>query len=341
MPRPIQASIPGAFAASRARRQGLGGRESQCLWPRHYACVRSAARCRRFRAARLARSRTGAYAGLARSVFAVAGVSISHGRNTPGAGRPAGAEGLHRNTNRIQEKGGRKAEVLHASHPAEQGRRQGARLRQRAPAERGEGRAHLRRMAQDSPDEAYNDLQYTVQDDTNVHRVVAAPGGPGTCSTSRQGARPHAAAAVGPLLRQGGGSATAGNASRPRTLLPKLLDQYKLLEQGAGQASRRTTPGSRSMASTIFAASRRARPPTLAAAALAEGIAPEVRRRGDLAGRQPAGPPRPRPPAERRSAPASRSAASTATRSASTPATRPTPGGTSPASATPATRSPA
>ena len=68
-----------------------------------------------------------------------------------------------------------------------------------------------------------------------------------------------------------------------------------------------------------------------AAAALAEGMAPDCRRRGDLAGRQPVGAPRRRPDGQRSPARTSRSAASTATRSASTPATRPTPGGTWPA----------
>ena len=64
------------------------------------------------------------------------------------------------------------------------------------------------------------------------------------------------------------------------------------------------------------------------------------RRRGDLAGREPARAPRPRP-SRRRTRPRSRRGASMARRSACMPPTPPTPGGTSPGSATAATRTPA
>src|SRR3954470_20397999 len=82
---------------------------------------------------------------------------------------------LYRNTNRIQEHGGRNGEVLRSVKPAtlEDTRDAGELLRGQvrkkdlAAAER-----TLAALAKSSADEAFNDLLFAVQDDTEVHRVV-------------------------------------------------------------------------------------------------------------------------------------------------------------------------
>src|SRR4051812_19784587 len=82
---------------------------------------------------------------------------------------------IHRNTRRIQEKGGRKAEVLHAVKQADkvEGKEHAIQSATRdADAEKAE--RVLAKEIQDSPGEAYNHLQYSVQDDADVHRVVLA-----------------------------------------------------------------------------------------------------------------------------------------------------------------------
>ena len=83
---------------------------------------------------------------------------------------------LYRNTNRIQEHGGRKSEVLHPVEPATlpdgTQRRRGA-ARRRAQQGRRRRRADLRGAgASDRRDDAFNELLLAVQDDTEVHRVV-------------------------------------------------------------------------------------------------------------------------------------------------------------------------
>ena len=120
--------------------------------------------------------------------------------------------------------------------------------------------------------------------------------------------------------------------------MPKLLDQHKLMGRKPGRTTVDDAWVER-MSQTIFAASPEQAAEAVAAA-LAEGILPDaVGEAISLAanrlvlrdpGRPKANPNRP-----------SRWAAFTATRSASTPPTRPTPGATSPASATAQSRSPA
>ena len=83
---------------------------------------------------------------------------------------------LYRNTNRIQERGGRKEEVLHLVKPAIHlqlppvrrnccGKRCDARMSNRAEQT-------FAALAQGSAEEAFNELLFAVQDNTEVHRVV-------------------------------------------------------------------------------------------------------------------------------------------------------------------------
>src|SRR6266516_825058 len=82
---------------------------------------------------------------------------------------------IYRNTNRIQERGGRKEEALHPVKPAtlSEGRAGGEVLREAVrskditTAERSSAS-----IAQLGPEAALNDLLCAVQDNTEVHRVV-------------------------------------------------------------------------------------------------------------------------------------------------------------------------
>ena len=113
---------------------------------------------------------------------------------------------LYRNTNRIQENGGAASrEVLHpvAAEPLSAGQPGGEALRD---AVRGKNMDLAERtfaaLAGRGPDDAFNDLLYAVQDNTEVHRVVLPYRAWDLLDADRPGARAYAAAAVGPLLRQ-------------------------------------------------------------------------------------------------------------------------------------------
>ena len=83
---------------------------------------------------------------------------------------------LYRNTNRIQEHGGRATEVLHPVEPAEPSARAARRPRPSATPSgartwTGPSRSSPRWPAA-SADDAFNDLLVPSQDHTEVHRVV-------------------------------------------------------------------------------------------------------------------------------------------------------------------------
>ena len=193
---------------------------------------------------------------------------------------PAGQEALpvfkvlYRNTNRIHEHGGRKSEVLHLVKPAPvpEGR-VGGEMLQDAMRKKDVNAAEqtFAALAAGSPEDAFNHLLYAVQDHTEVHRVVL----------------PYRAwdllGLIGKeqahtLLRQSvrycvkAESWSGGSYDDPRALLPKMLDEHKLLGR---------TPGDRKaedawvdqFSQTIFKSTPQ-QAAAAAAAALAEGIAP-------------------------------------------------------------------
>jgi len=184
---------------------------------------------------------------------------------------------LYLNTNRIQEHGGRNGEVLRSVKPAtlEDTRDAGELLRGQvrkkdlAAAER-----TLAALAKSSADEAFNDLLFAVQDDTEVHRVVM----------------PYRAwdllGLVGmeqahTLLRQSVHYCVKAESwprnyrpDEPRTLLPTLLDQHTLLGRSPGNREPEAAWIDQ-LSQTIF----KLTPPQAAeaaAAALEEGFAPEA-----------------------------------------------------------------
>jgi hypothetical protein len=182
---------------------------------------------------------------------------------------------LHRNTNRIQQMGGRKAEVLRAIKPAEKVEGKNALQAATRAADADRGERILAKEIQDSPGEAYNHLQYSVQDVIDVHRVVLAWR---AWESLDFVGREHALT----LLRQS--VRFCVNEDRYfkerkqepaiRRVLPKLMDSYKLLSKGLGKKKADDGWVDR-MSREIYAAGRD-KAADLAAAALADGIDPEV-----------------------------------------------------------------
>jgi hypothetical protein len=178
---------------------------------------------------------------------------------------------LYRNTAQIHEKGTK--HVLHEVDPAElpKGKSSTDALieavhgQQNAKAEQ-----ILAAIAKRSPEDAFNDLMHVVADDTDVHRIVFAhrsweildlAGMENAAAMLRQSLRY--------CLKSESYSAKRG---RPRTVLPKLLDQYKLLSKKAG-TRRAETAWIDKFSQTIFGAEPEAAAEAVAEA-LAEGIAP-------------------------------------------------------------------
>jgi hypothetical protein len=184
---------------------------------------------------------------------------------------------LYRNATRIQEKGGRKSEVLHPVRPAElpAGRPGGEALREavrRKDMNAAEGT--FAALARGSADDAFNDLLIAVQDSTEVHRVVLP-----YRSWDLLGVIGKEQAHT--LLRQSVRYCVRAEAaqytprySKTRDLVPKLLDQYKLLGKPAGK---RTADDAwvEQLSQTIFK-STGAQAAEAAAAALAEGFAADA-----------------------------------------------------------------
>jgi hypothetical protein len=186
---------------------------------------------------------------------------------------------LYRNTRRIQESGGRAREVLRTVEPLccpPDDRPGGVALRAAVRAKDLDGAERtFALLAQGTPDAAFNDLLYAVQDNTEVHRTVL----------------PYRAwdllGVIGPeqahtLLRQSVRYCVkserewqhTAQTDRPRVVLPRLLDQYKLPGRAPGTRAADDAWVDR-MARTIFEGTPD-QAAEAAAAALAEGMAPEA-----------------------------------------------------------------
>lgn len=147
---------------------------------------------------------------------------------------------LYRNTNRIQERGGPKEEVLHPVKPASAAALAGApggeRLREAVRRQEvNTAEEAFARLAQTSTEEAFNDLLFAVQDNTEVHRVVlpyrawdllGLIGKEQAHTLLRQSLR---------YCLKAESWAGTGRYDQPRTLLPKLLEEHKLLDRFPGE----------------------------------------------------------------------------------------------------------
>jgi hypothetical protein len=185
---------------------------------------------------------------------------------------------LYRNTNRIQERGGRKEEVLHAvaaeadAPPASltgEGLRAAVRAKEMDRAER-----VFAGIAQRGADEAFNALLTAVQDNTEVHRVVLPYRAWELLElVGREQAHTLLRQSVRYCVKAESWKHSA-EYDRPREVLPAMMEKYKLLEKSPGN---RTADDAfvEKLSMTIFTG-----PPEqaaeAAAAALAEGFAPDV-----------------------------------------------------------------
>lgn len=182
---------------------------------------------------------------------------------------------LYRNTNRIQERGGRKEEVLHAVKPgtAVSGAAGGELLREAVRRKDVAGAEQtFAALAQGSAEDAFNDLLFAVHDNTEVHRVVLPYrawdlleliGKEQAHTLLRQSVRYCVKAESWPQAQR---------RDEPRTLLPKLLEEHKLLGRSPGERKAEDA-WVEQLSQTIFKSTPE-RAADAAAAALAEGMAP-------------------------------------------------------------------
>ncbi len=183
---------------------------------------------------------------------------------------------LYRNSQRIQEHGGHKSEILHpvalteatAKSNTVDDLHQAVLGKDRDLAEQ-----HFARIAQRSADEAFNDVLEVVQDNTEVHRVVMPYRAWDLLDIV---GREHAHTMLRQSVRYcvkaecGNHNDYARGGSR---LLPKLFDQFKLVGQPLG--TKVAEDGwVEHLSKTLFAATPDQAAEAVAAA-LAEGFAPD------------------------------------------------------------------
>ncbi len=181
---------------------------------------------------------------------------------------------LYRNTNRIQESGGRAKEVLQAVTPAPaEGLRPGIEVIREAVRKKDTALAEqtLAALAQRSPDDAFNSVLLAVQENSEVHRVVMPYR---AWDLLELIGREHAHT----LLRQSIHYCVNAESWRkpawdePCALLAKLVDQHKFLDRKPG-ARAADDAWVDQLSQTLFT-STPAQAAEAVAAALAEGFAP-------------------------------------------------------------------
>jgi hypothetical protein len=185
---------------------------------------------------------------------------------------------FYRNTNRIQQHGGRANEVLHKIQVAEkEGKRpDGEMLRQATrDADFDHAEELFAALAEAPPNEAYNHLQFAIQDEVDVHRTVLAWRAWMMLDIT---GKEHA----NTLLRQSVRFCVDSEAyriknNRPvsgiRELLPQLLSNNGLLDKTLGEREL-SDSALNDLVQTIFAGSRD-QAASAVAMALAEGISTE------------------------------------------------------------------
>jgi hypothetical protein len=180
---------------------------------------------------------------------------------------------LHRNTQRMQDLGGSKRERLQKVAPAElPSDRPGGELLREATRKKDMDGAErtFAALAQGPVGEAYNHLQFSIQDEIDVHRVVLSWRSWAMLDLAGKDQAQM-------LLRQSVRfcvNEDQGGKSGVRAILPKLLDQYKLLDKKIGEKKAEDSWVEK-LAGVIYSGSR-AQAAEAVAAALAEGMAPEA-----------------------------------------------------------------
>jgi hypothetical protein len=183
---------------------------------------------------------------------------------------------LYRNASTIQQTGGRTGEVLKPVKPTELPEGAvGSQLLRSAMKKLDMARADsaFAALIRNKAEDAYNDLQFIVEDEVDVHRVVLAWRAWMTLDiTGKQHAETLLRQSVHYCVEQE--RRHPNRESQIRTLLPKLLDEYRLIGRAAG-TRKPDDAWLLKLADTIHRAS-----PAVAAdataAALAEGFDPEA-----------------------------------------------------------------
>jgi len=182
---------------------------------------------------------------------------------------------LYRNTHRMQERGGRKSEVLHPVKPAAASASDSSAELLRAAVRRKEveqAEQAFAQLAQGTPEQAFNDLLMTVQDNTEVHRVVlpyrawdllGLIGKEQAHTLLRQSVRYCVKAESWPRSH---------TTEDSRALLPKLLEEHKLLGRTPGD--KKTDDAWIEQTSQTIFKSTPAQAAEAAAATLADGVSP-------------------------------------------------------------------
>jgi hypothetical protein len=186
---------------------------------------------------------------------------------------------LYRNTNRMQEQGGRKNEKLHlvaaADLPKEKMTGETLQEATRAGDMDAAERTFAAMAAKEAPGEAFNHLQYSIEDEVDVHRVVLSWRAYAMLDVAGK-EQAHT------LLRQSVRYCVDSEKWRKdrkpavdvRVTLPKLLDQHKLLSKSLGDKKGEDAWVAK-LAETICNGGRE-QAAEAAAAALAEGFSPEA-----------------------------------------------------------------
>jgi hypothetical protein len=186
---------------------------------------------------------------------------------------------LYRNSSRIQEQGRHHEDILHPVIAADSvdSSRGGEQLREAVRAVDWEGaESRFAAMTKGPAGEAYNHLQFAVQDEVDVHRVVLSWRAWAMLGLSGQ---EHAHALLRQSVRYCLDTEQRQHdrkwpASPVRQLLPRLLDQYHLLSKPIGD--RKADDGQiEELAQTIFRGTPE-QAADAAAGALAEGMNPEA-----------------------------------------------------------------
>ncbi len=184
---------------------------------------------------------------------------------------------LYRNTQRIQEFGGRKQEVLHSIPPPLGAglRPTGEQLRDAVRGKRvDEAERLFSRIASGPANEAFDLLLYTVQDNTEVHRVVlpyrawdmiSLIGKEQAHTLLRQSVRYC-------LKAESWGADPRWNT--PRSLLPRVMEKHRLLDREPGR--RTLDDAALEQLSLLFFNSTGEQAAEAAAAALADGVDPST-----------------------------------------------------------------
>jgi len=187
---------------------------------------------------------------------------------------------LYRNTSRMQAMGGRKQEVPHpvaaAALPAGRDRAEVLREATRRADRKGAEEIFAALLAEEPIGEAYNHLQFAIQDEVDVHRVVLAWRSWAILDlTGQEQARTLLRQSVRYCVDSEENCIKHNRApSQIRVVLPKLLDQYRLVGRSPGK--RQADDGwVESLSKTIYGAGRE-RAAEAVAAALAEGFSPEA-----------------------------------------------------------------